>query len=231
LKQQTMNSTLFLCKSLKKGLKLFILILVALPTLLKAQNSFRLPNKPAVNRTLPISYPSSWGNLRTTATPTCPTSPIGLAGLDTLNNAIANGHIFACNTTPFLIYVPVVSGDIASPCIETEYSPFHTNLGTNGSETFYEGGTNIYCLGNGSSGCQYPIGQGGTNNTNWGLLLSLLDPGQQHDFVFCRSGNINNTGGAPTTTITLIDCWTGAQLPSTPTSAVFNNTNPPNTST
>ena len=223
-----MNSTLFFCKSFKRDLKLFILMLVVLPTLIKAQNSFRIPTKPEVNRSEPISYPANWGNLKTTATATCPTSPIGLAGQDTLGNAVTNGQTFPCNTTPFYIYVPIVSGNIASPCIETEYTPFHTAEGTHGTETFYEGSVNIGCIGPAGGGCQFPIGQGGANNTNWGLILSLLDPSQQHDFVFCRNGSLT---GAPTTTITLIDCWTGVQLPSNPASAIYNNTNPPNTAT
>ncbi|HKC68978.1 MAG TPA: hypothetical protein VKG26_12160, partial [Bacteroidia bacterium] len=202
-----MNSILSFCKSLKITLWAIVLILAILPALTKAQNSYRIPGKPEVNHSLPINYSASWGNLKTTATATCPTSPVGLAGQDTLGNAVATGHTFACNNTPFYIYVPVVSGDIASPCVETEYSPYHTALGTHGSETIYEGGINIGCIGPTGSGCQFPIGQGALNNTNWGLLFSLLDPGQQHDFVFCRNGSVNNTT-SPTTTITLIDCWT-----------------------
>jgi len=225
-----MNSTLSFCKSFKRGLRLFLLMLVLLPALLKAQNSSRIPDKLEVNRLTPVSYPVSWGNLKTTATATCPTNPVGLAGQDTLGNAVSNGQIFACNNTPFYIYVPIVSGDIASPCIETEYTPFHTAEGTHGTETFYEGGTNIGCVGPTGSGCSFPIGNGALSNTNWGLLLSLLDPGQQHDFVFCRNGSINNAG-ALTTTVTLIDCWTGVQLPSSPASAIFSNANPPNTAT
>lgn len=205
-------------------------MLLILPTLLKAQSSFRIPAKPEINRSEPISYPANWGNLKTTATATCPTNPVGLAGQDTLGNAVANGHTFACNNTPFFIYVPVVSGNIASPCIETEYTPFHTAEGTHGTETFYEGGTSIGCIGPAGGGCSFPIGQGAVTNTNWGLVLSLLDPNQQHDFVFCRNGSINNVG-VPTTTITLIDCWTGAQLPSSPASALYSNANPPNTAT
>src|ERR1700740_529722 len=102
-----MNSTLSFCKFFKKSLKLVLLALVALPMLSKAQN---LPNKLEVNRSLPISYPASWGNLRTAASATCPTNPVTLAGQDTLGNAVANGHTFACNTSPFFVYVPIVSG-------------------------------------------------------------------------------------------------------------------------
>lgn len=225
-----MNLSLSFCKTVFRKAGLFIAILVLFPALAKSQNSLRVPSKPIVNSYQPINYPASWGNLKTAATATCPTSPVGLAGQDTLGNTVTNGQTFACNQTPFYIYVPVVSGNIASPCIETEYTPFHTALGTHGSETFYEGGVNIGCIGPAGGGCSFPIGQGALTNTNWGLILSLLDPSQQHDFVFCRNGSLNNAG-SPTTTLTLIDCWTGNQLPSSPASAIYNNTNPPNTTT
>jgi gliding motility-associated-like protein len=219
-----MNSTLFFCKPFKKGLRLFVLMLVLLPALLKAQNSFRIPNRLEVNNLQPVNYPAFQGNLKTTAT--CPTGPVGLAGQDTLGNTVTNGQVFACNATPFYIYVPSVAGNIASPCVETEYTNFHNNLATNGTETFYEGGVKLTCIGPAGSGCQFPIGNGtGIPGLPWGVTLSLLDPNQQHDFVFCRQGTIT------TTTITLLDCWTGAQLPSVPTSTVFSNTNPPNTAT
>src|ERR1700757_84503 len=174
-----------------------------------AQNSM-LHNKPLQ------SFSPSF-NLKTTTTATCPTSPVGLAAQDSLGTTITNGQTFAASSAPFYIYAPIVQGNMASPCIQTNYANFFTNMGTYGTETFYEGGANIGCIGPVNGGCSFPIGNGAVNGTPWSLIISLLDPSKKHDFVFCRNGSIT------TSTITLTDCWTGTTLPSNPASTLFSN--------
>ncbi|HXU27750.1 MAG TPA: hypothetical protein VN698_11015, partial [Bacteroidia bacterium] len=164
-----------------------------------------------------MRYKPMVANLKTANTATCPTSPVMLAAQDTLGNTITNGQTFAVGSPSFYVYSPVVSGNMASPCIQTTYSAFYTSLGTYGTETIYEGGTNIGCIGPASTGCSFPIGQGAASGTPWNLIFSLLDPSKKHDFVFCRTGSIT------TTTITLTDCWTGAALPTNPDSILFGN--------
>ncbi|MHB8402743.1 MAG: T9SS type B sorting domain-containing protein [Bacteroidia bacterium] len=165
-------------------------------------------------------------NPQSVMTATCPTSPVTLAGQDSLGATVTNGQTLSCGAPPFWVYVPTVAGDISSPCIETNYTNFDFTLQLFGTENFYQGGTYQACVGPGA-GCAFPIG-GGTAipGAPWAVSLSLLDPNQPHEFVFCRSGSI------ATTTITLIDCWNGDTIASTPTNPVlFSNANPPNTST
>jgi gliding motility-associated-like protein len=219
-----MSLVLSFRKVFKVNFKLIAIILIALPIFGYAQN------KPAVKRMKPVSYPApaSWSNLKTAATSTCPTNPVSMVGQDTLTgNALANGHIFECSKAPFYILPDTVIGN--TPCITTDYTNFHNSLAGNGIETFYEGGTDIACLG--PAGCAFPIGAPGTINAGvpgapWLISLYFLDPTKQHDFVFCRQGPIT------TTTITLTDCWTGNTLLTVPTTPInFGNTNPPNTAT
>ena len=163
-----------------------------------------------------ISF-SPTANLRTTTTATCPTSPLALAAQDSLGNTITNGQTLAMGSTPFYIYNLIQSGSTTSPCIQTNFTNFFTSIGTYGIETMYEGGVNTGCIGPINNGCSFPIGQGAVSGTPWSVSLTLLDPSKKHDFIFCRSGSI------ATTTITLVDCWTGTPLPSNPTSTVFSN--------
>ncbi|HXP51378.1 MAG TPA: hypothetical protein VN922_15585, partial [Bacteroidia bacterium] len=213
-----MNLMLSYCKVFTKELKSIWVVLVLLPVFGKAQTT-KLPQHKPITKQIQASTNqySFGGGLRTAGTATCPTNPVALAGQDTLGNTVSSGQIFKCNATPFYVYVPAVSGNIASPCIQTEFTNFHTNMGTDGTETFYEGGVDIGCIGP-SAACAFPIG-GGTalNNTPWGLILSLLDPGQAHEFTLCRTGTIS------TSTVTLVDCWTNNTLPATPASTIYSN--------
>ncbi|HWY37932.1 MAG TPA: hypothetical protein VNY73_05200, partial [Bacteroidia bacterium] len=188
--------------------------------------SFR-PFFPANKSTEQVNTLMRTGNSVTSST--CPTNPVTLNGQDSATGtAIANGATHACNSNAFYVY-PNNGGsttNINSPCIETVYSTYYTSQATHGSETFYEGGANIGCVGP-ASPCSFPIG--GTippisGLQGWDLFLSYLDPSLQHDFVFCRNGTITNNP----VTVQLVDCWSGTALSPATT---YNNTNPPNTTT
>lgn len=192
-------------------------------TSLRAQNEAQDNKRSFTRPILPTLERAFDPAARTSAA--CPTSPVSMGGQDaTTGAAISNGATIACGGNQFYVFPNNTTANMAGPCIETEYSIYYTSLSTKGSETFYEGGVNIGCVGP-SSSCSFPIG--GTvppvsGVQGWDLYLSYLDPNQQHDFVFCRSGSISST------TVQLLDCWSGAALsPVTP----FSNTNPPNTST
>ncbi|HTA62613.1 MAG TPA: gliding motility-associated C-terminal domain-containing protein [Bacteroidia bacterium] len=208
-------------KFFRKNVGLLALTLSAFPALMQAQNN------PTLKHLQPINYQASAGSLKTAATATCPTGPVALAAsFSVTQNPIANGHVFECDKAPFLIDAQATTSPV-TPCIGTLYTNYHNNIGTNGSETFYEGGTNIGCVGPVAGGCTFPIGGGTTfGGQPWGVNLYFIDSTQQHDFVFCRQGNIT------TTSISLIDCWNGNPILSVPPTPInFSNLNPPNTST
>jgi len=210
-----MKPVVSFCKSLKGSLKLIALVLIIFPALLGAQIN-KIPGHTSFIRQMDARG-NSYTSGKTTAT-TCPTGPIVMAGQDTLGNAITNGQTLACGAIPFYILPSAAAATTPNaPCIQTVFTNFHNNLATNGTETIYEGSTNAACVGP-SATCFFPIGGGaGIPGTPWSFSLYILDPNQPHEFVFCRAGNIT------TTTVTLVDCWSGAALPSNPASTVFSN--------
>lgn len=128
-----------------------------------------------------------------------------------------SGTTLACNAMPFYVWANEPSTlsnpitDIFTSCIKTDYNLYWTTERTRGTETVYEGGTNIGCVG--PSGCSFPIGgtvPPGNGTAVWDLYWSYLDITQQHDHVFSKTAGTWN--GPPT--ITLQDCWSGATLPS-----------------
>ncbi len=137
-----------------------------------------------------------------------------------------SGVTYNCNAEPFYIWANEPSvlvnpiNDIFTPCIKTDYNLYFTTERTRGTETFFEGGSNIGCCGP-SGACFFPIG-GGAPPANgasiWDLYFGYMDPSQQHDMVFTKP-----VGGWNTTTISVEDCWSSAILPSviaTPTNWV-----------
>ncbi|MEO8761692.1 MAG: hypothetical protein ABI388_09670, partial [Bacteroidia bacterium] len=194
------------------GAKLNLLaLLLAISFTTYAQNRLINPNH---NRYLDRSVNQNL-TAKTAATATCPTSPVTLGCQDSTNivngtaTTIANNSTLACNNQSIVIYSN--GGSVSNentPCVSTIYSPYYTNVRNQVTETFYEGGQNIGCVG--PTGCSFPIG--GTPNlsisgvTNWSVLIGYLDPTLQHDFTFCRAGNITATS------VSLQDCWTGATL-------------------
>ncbi|HTA61215.1 MAG TPA: hypothetical protein VK835_02115, partial [Bacteroidia bacterium] len=148
--------------------------------------------------------------LRTTSTPTyCPSGPVTFNAYDTNNVTVGNatGATLTCNSRPFYIDADN-SGDVVTPCILSEYTSTDPFLPNNGTEYFYEGGVNTFCLGNGSTGCSFPIGSGGFDaNHQWGVLDIFSDPSLQHNYTFCYTGlTLINTS------IQLQDCWSGDSL-------------------
>jgi gliding motility-associated-like protein len=158
---------------------------------------------------------------------TCATNPVTMNGQDVSTGVVsASGGTVPCNANSFYVYPSGTTSNMNSPCIETVYSTYYTNQRNNGTETFYEGGVNIGCVGP-SASCSFPIG--GTvppisGLQGWDLFLSYLDPTKQHDFTFCRSGTITNNP----VTVQLVDCWSGNPLSAATT---YNNTNPATTAT
>jgi gliding motility-associated-like protein len=203
----------------------FLFLFLGTAFYLNAQNQEKMPRPnffpTAANRDINNSL---MGTGHSVLASTCPTSPVTLDGQDaTTNAAIANGATIPCNSNSFYIFSDNggSTSNMNSPCIETVYSTYYTSQSTHGSETFYEGGVNIGCVGP-SAPCSFPIG--GTvppfsGLQGWDLFLSYLDPSQQHDFVFCRNGTITNNP----VTVQLVDCWSGNALSAATT---YNNTNP-----
>ncbi len=136
----------------------------------------------------------------------------------TYNCNAAPFYIWANQTLPIITYTNGVSNvdtAIFTPCISTDYNFYWTTLRNRGTETFYEGGSNLGCVGPG--GCFFPIG--GTvlspftvnGASTWDVLLSYLTPTQSHDFVFTKPAG-GPWNGPPT--VTLRDCWNNATFPS-----------------
>jgi len=137
-----------------------------------------------------------------------------------------SGTSYACNDQPFFIWanqtLPIttytngvsnVDTAIFTPCIATNYNTYWTTLRTRGTESFYEAGFYLGCIG--PSGCVWPIGGPGTPPNSgvdqWDLLLSYLDPGQSHDFVFTKPLGLPWSGPP---TVTINNCWNNAVIPS-----------------
>ena len=208
-----MNLLLSYCKSFNKGLKLLAILLVFSPAFVKAQsNSKHLPKSKMKVGVLPINT----GNLRTTGTSTCPiTGDFALNAQDTSGNAI-NNHASICQSaSPFFVFPgqPTIGG-VPGTCISTLYDNLSNALGANGTETVYEGGVPVFTICPTCTGGA--IGQpNGQNGQPWIFQLFNLDSSLIHKFTVCGSGAV------PSTTLSIVDCWTGNPLPSVPASAVF----------
>ena len=135
-----------------------------------------------------------------------------------VGSPFSSGVSYNCNAGPFYVWanepasITNPNNDVFTPCIKTDYNLYYTTERNNGTETFYEGGTNIGCVGPGL-GCAFPIG--GTvpplsGLAVWDLYLNYLNPTLSHGFVFTQPGG--PWSGPPV--ITLEDCWTSAALPS-----------------
>ena len=205
----------------RQGWKLIAFLLLVSSGLAQAQVNQSINQGPfLIGKNVESPYTSS-GNLKTAATATCPVNPVAMSASDTSGNVVTNGQNLGCSPIPFVISpaAPITTAPNA-PCIETVFTNYHNNLSTNGTESFYQNGVNIGCLGPNGSGCSFPIGDPGSNNAGvvnspWAISLYVIDPGKSHEFTFCRSGNITAN------TVNLVDCWTGIALPSTPISTVF----------
>ncbi len=198
-----------------RNLILAINILLLFPVLMQGQNRI---TKPFGNKHSPqyVNAQAAGITNKTTAS-TCPTAVV-LGAQDSTNyvngtaTTIASGGTVACGNQSIII--SPTNGSTTNentPCINTEYLIYYTNIRNNITETFYEGGQNIGCIG--PNGCYFPIG--GTNPallisglSTWSLYFGYLDPTFSHDFTFCRTGN----NSISTTTVTLKDCWSGATL-------------------
>ena len=182
---------------------------------MNAQN--RLYN-PSIGRAIGADQIITSFSAKTTGTATCPSSPVAISAQDSTNyvngtsTTIANGATIPCGNQSIILYA---SGGSTSnentPCIATEFSPYYSNIRTNVTETFYEGGQNMGCIG--PSACYFPIGGSSpfgliSGASVWSLYFGYLDQSKSHDFQFCRTGS----GSISTATVTLKDCWTGAVL-------------------
>ena len=150
-----------------------------------------------------INHSSS--NLKTVSTATCPSSPVMLAVQDTLGNTINNGQTLPCGIPSLFIDANTPNSGVTTPCVQTQFTSLDPLLPASGTETFYEGNTDLLCIGP-SSSCIYKIGTG-LLNPKWSVDKIFLDPSQQHDFVFCYSGIISIL-----TSVQLQDCWTADSL-------------------
>jgi hypothetical protein len=199
---------------MKKKLLLFTVILFIF-NYTKAQTG-KTPQRNSLIK--PInSYKTSSANLKIDSAATCPTSPVVLVGQSLSGPIFNSGKTFACGDTAFYIQPQLTGGGINVPCIQTEYKNYHPDLTSFGTETIYE--SNYFGVCFGPSGCSIPLG--GTsaypNNTPWSVAVFFFNPTAEHEFVFCRSGSIT------TTTVTVVDCWTGDPLPSNPAYSVFSD--------
>jgi gliding motility-associated-like protein len=155
-----------------------------------------------------VSKKIKQGNgLSTTAIPAyCPSGPVTFNVYDTSKNNVSNN--ITCGSIPFYIEADN-SNNIVSPCILTQYISSDGFLPANGSEYFYEGAVNNYCLGPMAGGCPNSIGYGQNFLTNhdWGIFDVLDDPSKQHHYTFSYQGL-----PLAITTVQLQDCWTGDSL-------------------
>ncbi|MBS1647314.1 MAG: gliding motility-associated C-terminal domain-containing protein [Bacteroidetes bacterium] len=149
---------------------------------------------------------------------TCPTSAV-LNMQDSTNfvnnttTTIANGATLTCNNQPVYLYpIGTTTANENVPCINTSYATYYTNIRNNITQTFFEGGTNVFCLSPPpSTGCAYPIGgpiPPFSGLMGWTFGLSGFNPTLSHSFTFCKTG----AGSITTTSVSLQDCWTGATL-------------------
>jgi gliding motility-associated-like protein len=210
-----MKSVLSFCKIFKGNFRLIAFFLIV-SAVSQAQNRIVGPGGSMLtNRVTDVTKNSSITNK--TAATTCPTSPVTLAAQDSTNivngtaTTIANNSTLACGNQSIIIYASGGSStNENTPCVSTNYATYYTNIRNQVTETFYEGGTNIGCVG--PTGCSFPIGGPApvlsiSGLSTWSVLFGYLDPSQQHDFQFCRGA-----GGITTTSVTLQDCWTGSTI-------------------
>lgn len=152
---------------------------------------------------------------------TCPPS-VTLVAQDSANinsggsTYVNNGSIY-CGTSYFAIYPQYQNptgdpcADFTTPCIMTSYNLYYTNHRVRGTETFYEGGNAIGCVG--PSGCVLPIGgtvPPASGISIWTLTYSGMDATQSHDITFSKIAGAWNT-----TTVTVQNCWDNTPIPST----------------
>lgn len=160
----------------------------------------------------------------------CPAAnTFSLTAVDTVtyyNNGATNisnvPATFSCNATPFYVYVTETGADIHSPCIKTDYDLFYTWEKNRITETFYEGGSNIGCVGP-TAPCAFAVG-GGTSISGlseWSVSLYGLDPSVSHDMVVCKTG----TSAGNTFTLSVSDCW-NTNSPPTPLAGTTGASNP-----
>jgi len=209
-----MKLVLSYCQSFNKGLKLVLVALALSPVLVNAQAN-RVPvHKPILRAHSYVpSVNINDGNLRTTGTPTCPvTGGFTLQGQDTAGNTVNNHATLCQNANPFFIQPGQPNlGGIPSPCVSTTFTNFDNSLANFGTEIGLQGGVPQFTL---CPTCTEQIGYGsGVSGQPWVLQLFNLDSSQKTQFVLCNSG-----GAIVTSTVTLNDCWTGNQFPTTATS-------------
>ena len=185
----------------------FVFACVFIANFSNAQTNLRHHKNPVV-----VHKTTNQGSsLKTLSTPPfyCPTGPVMFDVFDTNFNSISS--TLNCNSGPFYIDANN-NNDIVTPCIMSQYTSSDILLPNNGTEYFYEGGVNTFCLGPGSTGCSFPIG-GGQNfllNNYWGILDIFSDPSKQHNYQFCYTGTT-----LATTSIQLQDCWSNDSLSQT----------------
>lgn len=154
----------------------------------------------------------------------CPVSMAFLGG-DTnyvyngVGGTFNSGVTMACNAMPFYVWANQPStlnnpnNDIYTPCIKTEYDRYWTTTRNSGTQSGYEGGFYLGCIGP-SGGCSFPVGGNPLNATNglsvWDLYWSYMDETQSHDMVFSKPAAV----AWNTHTVTVQDCWSDVTLPS-----------------
>jgi gliding motility-associated-like protein len=150
-------------------------------------------------------------NLKTTSSANCPSSSaVDFFAIDTTTGVLlssSNNLTLSCGAAPFLIKADN-SSDIVTPCVLSQYniSGLDFNFYNEATETFYEGNTDILCIGP-SPSCVFPVGGGGPTTGSWNIDKIYLDPSQQHNFQFCYTGALPLMSN-----VQLQDCWTAAPL-------------------
>jgi hypothetical protein len=154
----------------------------------------------------------------------CPVSMAFLGG-DTnyvyngVGSAFNSGVTMACNAMPFYVWANQPSNltnpnnDIYTPCIKTQYDKYWTSTRTNGTQSAFEAGSYLGCVGP-SGGCSFPIGGVSpplSGSSVFNLYWSYMDETQSHDMVFTKPA----AGTWNTHTVTVQDCWSDVTLPST----------------
>jgi gliding motility-associated-like protein len=159
----------------------------------------------------------------------CPMNPVNLFAQDSTNYTnktstyISNNAILPCNSQPIYIYADKNQfGGANMPCIATQYTIGFADGGfcSSASETFYEGGVDLLCIGP-SAPCIYPIGGGSCSPGTWSINKIFLDPSQQHNFQFCDPSFVTIS-----TSVELQDCWSGAALSPTKSFSLLSSSNP-----
>jgi gliding motility-associated-like protein len=159
----------------------------------------------------------------------CPMNPVNLFAQDSTNyanktsNYISYNATLPCNSQPIYIYADKNQfGGANMPCIATQYTIGFADGGfcSNATETFYEGGVDLLCLGP-SAPCVFPIGGGSCLPGTWSLNKIFLDPSQEHTFQFCDPSFVTIS-----TSVELQDCWTGVTLSPAKSFSLLSSSNP-----